>query len=252
MNKILQNKKISAFFIISFFSLYSVFSLGYNVNFELDAGIAECITGDQVKENKNFWEDFENVTDYINAGGMLSVDVVFKQNLSAMVGLEVKNNNLNYLTNDGNEYGNGIVKLNYQTIQLPVMIKYSFPLKKTTDVISSIDVAGGVNVSYILGRQSYKDNITNYVGNFIINPFNVGISARAAFSHKIGPGKAYAGLKTDINLLPQTYTISGRKVNYGRVIFVAPVIGYTFILKEDKGLAKITEKNKRIKDIDVR
>ena len=40
----------------------------------------------------------------------------------------------------GNEYGNGIVKLNYQTIQLPVMVKYSFPLKKTTDVISSIDV----------------------------------------------------------------------------------------------------------------
>ena len=64
--------------------------------------------------------------------------------------------------------------------------------------------------------------------------FNVGISARAAFSQKIGPGKAYAGLKTDINLLSQTYTISGRKVNYGRVIFVAPVIGYTFILKEDK------------------
>ena len=63
--------------LVLLFSFKSLFAIGYNVNFELDAGIAECITGDQVKENKNFWEDFENVTDYINVGGMLSVDVVF-------------------------------------------------------------------------------------------------------------------------------------------------------------------------------
>ena len=41
------------------------------------------------------------------------------------------------------------------------------------------------------------------------------------------------------------------KINKKLSFSVSPFIGYTFILKEDKGLAKITEKNKRIKDIDV-
>ena len=54
-----------------------------------------------------------------------------------------------------------------------------------------------------------------------------------------------------MNFIPQGYSIGGRNVKFGNVLTASPVIGYTFLLKEDKGLAKITEKNKRIKDIDV-
>ena len=131
------------------------------------------------------------------------------------------------------------------------MVKYSFILKKTTSVISCLDLAGGVNISYIIGKQYYIDSVTTYMGNFISPVFNVGASVKAVFSHKIGPGKAFAGLRADMNFIPQNYTISSRKMNIGNILSISPVLGYTFIIKEDKNLSKITEKNKRIKDISV-
>ena len=81
--------------------------------------------------------------------------------------------------------------------------------------------------------------------------FDFGAIVKVTYSHKIGPGKFFCGISADINFIQQKYKISGYDVNIGNVLTVAPVIGYTFILKEDKGVAKITEKNKRIKDIDV-
>lgn len=40
-------------------------------------------------------------------------------------------------------------------------------------------------------------------------------------------------------------------MSIGNILSFSPVLGYTFIIKEDKNLSKITEKNKRIKDISV-
>lgn len=233
------------------FSYSSLFAIGYNVNFELDAGISECLFGKQVKENKNFWQDIGNFGSYVNAGGAVTVDFVFTQNLSAVTGLQVKSIQLNYDTTDGNEYANGTIHLKYAVLQLPIMGKYKFIINKTTEVIDSIDVAAGINLSYVIAKQSYKDSLTTAVGNYISLPFNVGLSASAVFSHKIGPGRAFVGLKADMNFIPQGYSMGGHNVSFGNVLTASPVIGYTFLIKEDKGLAKITEKNKRIKDIDV-
>lgn len=232
-------------------SCHSLFAIGYNVNFELDAGISECLFGEQVKENKNFWQDIGNFGNFINAGGAVTVDLVFTHNLSAVTGIQFKSIQLNYEVIDGNEYGNDSIHLKYPVLQIPIMAKYRFILNKTTEIIDSIDVAAGINLSYIIAKQSYKDSLTTAMGNFISIPFNVGLSASAVFSHKIGIGKAYVGLKADMNFIPQGYSIGGRNVKFGNVLTASPVIGYTFLLKEDKGLAKITEKNKRIKDIDV-
>lgn len=246
-------KSMNKYLLAICFMLFSfpLSALGYNVNFEFDAGFSECLLSQQIQESRNFWQDFGHFGDYINAGGVISADIVISQNLSFELGIQFKNTQLNYSVKDGNLIANGNVKINYPVIQLPLMVKYSFILKKTTSVISSLDLAGGVNISYIIGKQYYIDSVTTYMGNFISPVFNVGASVKAVFSHKIGPGKAFAGLRADMNFIPQNYTISSRKMNIGNILSFSPVLGYTFIIKEDKGLSKITEKNKRIKDISV-
>ena len=237
--------------IILLASCSSLFSFGYNVNFELDAGLSNCLLGKQIQENKFVWDDFGNIPDYITAGGAITADLVLTQEFSVVGGIRFKNVQLNYLTSDGVEFGNGVIHLQYPVLQIPLMAKYSFAIHKTTEVIDSLDISAGVNISCILGDQTYKDSLTTDNRKFISPFVNVGVIARAAFDHRIGPGKAFAGLQADFDCIPQGYAIDGRAVNFGNVLSVSPFIGYTFILKEDKGLAKITEKNKRIKDIDV-
>lgn len=237
--------------IILLASCASLFSFGYNVNFELDAGLSNCLLGKQIQENKFVWDDFGNIPDYITAGGAITADLVLTQEFSVVGGIRFKNVQLNYLTSDGVEFGNGVIHLQYPVLQIPLMAKYSFAIHKTTEVIDSLDISAGVNISCILGDQTYKDSLTTDNRKFISPFVNVGVIARAAFAHRIGPGKAFAGLQADFDCIPQGYAIDGRAVNFGNVLSVSPFIGYTFILKEDKGLAKITEKNKRIKDIDV-
>ena len=241
------------FFLLIFCSIISfpIFSVGYNVNFEFDAGISECFFGPQVKENRNFWQDFNNFSDYLTTSGAVSADIVINKDFSIITGLQFSHLQLNYFTIDGNEYGNDAVQLRYSILQIPVMAKHDFVIKKTTEIIDSIGLASGLNVSFVTGKQTYKDLVTDYVGNFISSPFNFGLSLKTTYSHKIGPGNVFMGIKADINLLSQKYTINGNSVNFGNVMSVYPVIGYTFILKKDRELAKITEKNKRIKDIDV-
>ena len=245
-------KKIyTSIVIILLASCTSLFAFGYNVNFELDAGLSNCLLGKQIQENKFVWDDFGNIPDYITAGGAITADLVLTQEFSVVGGIRFKNVQLNYLTSDGVEYGNGVIHLQYPVLQIPLMAKYSFAIHKTTEVIDSLDISAGVNISCILGDQTYKDSLTTDNRKFISPFVNVGVIARAAFAHRIGPGKAFAGLQADFDCIPQGYAIDGRAVNFGNVLSVSPFIGYTFILKEDKGLAKITEKNKRIKDIDV-
>ena len=245
-------KKIyTSILIILLASCSSLFSFGYNVNFELDAGLSNCLLGKQIQENKFVWDDFGNIPDYITAGGAITADLVLTQEFSVVGGIRFKNVQLNYLTSDGVEFGNGVIHLQYPVLQIPLMAKYSFAIHKTTEVIDSLDISAGVNISCILGDQTYKDSLTTDNRKFISPFVNVGVIARAAFAHRIGPGKAFAGLQADFDCIPQGYAIDGRSVNFGNVLSVSPFIGYTFILKEDKGLAKITEKNKRIKDIDV-
>ena len=245
-------KKIyTTILIILLASSSSLFSFGYNVNFELDAGLSNCLLGKQIQENKFVWDDFGNIPDYITAGGAITADLVLTQEFSVVGGIRFKNVQLNYLTSDGVEFGNGVIHLQYPVLQIPLMAKYSFAIHKTTEVIDSLDISAGVNISCILGDQTYKDSLTTDNRKFISPFVNVGVIARAAFAHRIGPGKAFAGLQADFDCIPQGYAIDGRAVNFGNVLSVSPFIGYTFILKEDKGLAKITEKNKRIKDIDV-
>lgn len=245
-------KKIyTTILIILLASCSSLFGFGYNVNFELDAGLSNCLLGKQIQENKFVWDDFGNIPDYITAGGAITADLVLTQEFSVVGGIRFKNVQLNYLTSDGVEFGNGVIHLQYPVLQIPLMAKYSFAIHKTTEVIDSLDISAGVNISCILGDQTYKDSLTTDNRKFISPFVNVGVIARAAFAHRIGPGKAFAGLQADFDCIPQGYVIDGRAVNFGNVLSVSPFIGYTFILKEDKGLAKITEKNKRIKDIDV-
>ena len=249
--KHITKKIYTTIVIILLASCSSLFAFGYNVSFELDAGNSNCLLGKQIQENKFFWDDFGNISAYITAGGAITAELVLTQEFSVVGGIRFKNVQLNYLTSEGEEYGNGVIHLKYPVIQIPLMAKYSFAIHKTTEVIDSLDISGGINISCILGEQTYIDSLTTDNRKFISPFVNIGVMVRSAFSHRIGPGKAFAGLQAEFDCLPQGYAIDRRDVNLGNVLSVSPFIGYTFILKEDKFLAKITEKNKRIKDIDV-
>lgn len=243
-----MKKYLSILFIITIF--FPIYSLGYNVNFELDAGFAGNLFSNQVEKNITAFENFDKISDFLNAGGTISGDVVVTQNISAEVGIQFQNVVLNYSTSK--EFGNGNIKLNYPVLKVPVLFKYTLPLSKTIDKENYLNLAMGINLSYVIGNQSYKDDITTYVGNFVSPKIDCGVTLKATFVQKFGPGKAYIGLRADMNVIPQGYKIGEKDFSYGNIFTVAPVIGYTFSIKEDKGLSKITEKNKRIKDIDVK
>lgn len=244
-----MNKKILIIFFI-FVSLPS-YSLGLNINLKSQTGITECLFSKQIDNNLIFWNDIDNFSNYITSGGTLSGDIIFTQEISFETGITYLNKNLSYLCANNNEFGNGSVYINYSEFQIPLILNYSIPIKKTTEVISRIVLGAGFNVSANFGSQSYKDNITTHVGKFISPNFNLEAVVQSYYSHKIGPGRVFAGISCSMGLIQSNYKINNKLVNFGNTFFVTPIIGYTFIIYEDKGLSKITEKNKRIKDIDV-
>lgn len=245
-----MKKTLTTLLIILF--ILPLYSLGFDATLSLNAGVTECLGGSQVQKNQNLWDDASNLFDYINAGGLITTDIIFSENMSVETGFGFNKYNLHYTTQEEKVYGNGVIKLNCSIFQIPVLFKYTIPLKKTTETVNGINIAGGINLSYLFPNQTYTDDYTTFIGNFINPSFNVGFTLKATYSAKIGPGKVILGLKSDINFLQQKYAISGQEVNIGNVLSVSPMIGYTFTIKEDKSLSKITEKNKRIKDIDVR
>lgn len=243
-------------FLLSVFLLFSFLTpcaaIGININFGLGSGIGECFGGGNVQKNENFWDSGKNFIDYTNPQAYITTDIVFTELFSLETGFAFRTMNLHYTTTEGNIYGNGVCHLNYSTIQLPILAKFVIPIRKTTELVNSINLSGGINVSFNLEKQVYSDSLTNYYGKFI-NPFvNVNASLQAVYSHRVGPGRIFAGLQTDINFIPVKYLLDNRTVNIGNIFTVTPVIGYTFIIVEDKHQSKVTEKNKRIRDIEVR
>lgn len=228
-----------------------LYAIGYNVNFSFDAGLAECLGGNQVEKNLNAWNDFSNTGKYVNYGGMVSADILFLKNKDVEVGFEFKRVNLNYLAKDGNIYSNGATTIGYSLFKIPVLYKVSIPLSKTNDLVNSVDIAAGVNASFIMGDESYKDEISADVGKFLYKPYNFGLTLKVTYTQKIGPGVAFVGLYGDFNLLPYNYATQNNVVDIGNVMTISPIIGYTFKIKEDTYQSKIKEKSKRIKDIDV-
>jgi len=244
-------KRISILITSLFLFLMPLSAVGYNVNFAVLPGISECCFGQQVETNKNFWDGSSKPVEYFSFGGRISCDVIFTQNMILETGLEYKNTNLNFVTKDVQTYANGEVNLNYSVFQLPILFKYSVPIKKTTSVINSVNVAFGPTLSFIAPNQAYKDDLTTGIQNFISPSTNIGLELDLTYTHVLGPGKILVGLKTDYNLVQASYKISGKEVGIGSTFSFAPMIGYTFIIKEDKIQTKVTEKNKRIKDIAV-
>lgn len=226
-------------------------ALGYNVNFAFIPGLSGCFFGNQVETNKTFLDGSRGFTNYFTMGGRISADIIFNSNMAVESGIEYKNVNLNFATKSGDEYSNGEVNLNYSLFQVPVMFKYYIPITKTTSVINSFNIAFGPAISVITPRQSYKDDLTTSFQSFINPRINAGLELDLNYTHVVGPGKILVGLKFDYSFIPLDYSISGRKVGVGNAFSFAPMIGYTFIIKEDKKLSKVTEKNKRIKDIAV-
>ena len=243
-----MNRRFLLLLILLFSPLYAI---GYNVNFALDAGLAECLGGKQIEKNLNVWNAFSKAGKFVNYGGIISADILFLDNKDIEVGFELKRVNLNYLSKEGNIYSNGATSIGYSLFRIPILYKVSIPLSKTNDLINSVDIAAGFNASFIIGDETYKDEISADVGKFLYKPYNFGLTLKATYTQKIGPGVAFIGLYGDFNFLPYNYATQNNVVDIGNVMTISPIIGYTFKIKEDTYQSKIKEKSKRIKDIDV-
>ena len=241
---------LSVFLLLSF--LTPCAAIGININFGFGSGMGECFGGENVQKNVNFWNSGKNFVDYTNPQAYITTDIVFTELFSLETGFAFRTMNLHYTTNEDNIYGNGVCHINYSRIQLPILAKFVIPIRKTTELVNSINLSGGINISFNLEKQVYSDSLTNFYGKFINPVVNFGVLLQAVYSHKIGPGRAFAGIQADINFIPVTYYLGNRKVNIGNVLTITPVIGYSFIIVEDKHQSKVTEKNKRIRDIEVR
>lgn len=244
-------KKVLLAFLILFVP-FSLVALGYNINFAFLPGITECLGGDEVGSNKNIWEADSQYGKYLSLGGRLSTDIVFSKKFSIETGIEYKNVNLNYSTNSDSLYSNGLVNLNYSVFQLPILFKYSIPIKEQASVISSVNISFGPVFSVISPFQVYKDELTTYSGNFISPLYNAGLEADLSYSHALGTGKILIGIKCDYNFIKQGYKISGNDISFGNTLTVSPLIGYAFVLFEDKSQTHRKEKNRRIKDYIVK
>lgn len=238
-------------FLISLFFIFPLSAAGFKLNFGLTNGFSECTGGKQVQKNVNFWDDFSEFGHYLDYGGFVTADIIFLKDSDIEIGFEYQRTSLNFLSLDGIKYSNGITNISFSQLKIPVLYKFSLPLSKTKAIINSLDFSAGMNFSFILGEQAYKDELTTDVGNFIHNSFNIGLSAKINYSQKLGQGYFFAGIGCDYNLLPYTYQTSINEVNTGRTFSVSPFIGYTFVIKENDYQARITEQSKRITDMDV-
>lgn len=198
----------------------------------------------------NFWQDVVNIVNYVNFSTGTSEDIIFNQKIAIEAVIKYKMVNLNYTSHK--MYATKPVHINFPIIQIPVLFKCSIPIRKTVSTVSAITFAGGINSSFVVGKQNYADSLSRDIGNFSSPKFDIGMTVEAIYSYKIGLDCLFLGIKADINILQQKYKISGHGFNIGNIVTVSPVLGYTFILREDKELEKINEKNKHIKDIDVK
>lgn len=244
----MKNKLFSLFILFS----SQLFALGYNVNFGLGIGLTESLFSNQIKENVNFLDDIYNSTDYIDTLSSITGDIVVNENIAFETGFYYKTEKLNFLLIDKKQYGDGNVNIIANKLQIPVMFKYSYPIKKTTEIINKVDFGIGIGFTSMVSKQMYSDVKTNYYGNFINPPLNVDITGKVTYSHRIGPGIAFAGVKADFSLIQTKYAINEKQLNMGNCFSVAPIIGYSFTIKEDNSISKKIEKNKRIKDIIVK
>ena len=244
-------RRLIIFLFIVSINISCITAVGYKVNFGLDTGITECLGGSNVQKNVNFWDEQNDISEFLNYGGFITADIVISERFSVESGFSYKMKNQNFYTEDI-LYGNGLCQINYSRIEMPILAKIVFPIKKTSQILNSIDFGFGINISLNFANQAYSDSEINYNGYFLTPVMNLGVLLQSTYTHKLGPGRIFAGIQADIDFIQQSYSINTRKVNLGNVFTVSPVIGYTFIIKENKKLAKITEKNKRIIDLEVK
>jgi len=238
-------------YVLSAFLLMPSFSNGYNVNFGLDFGISDTLFGSKIDKTEVLCTDLKDFREYANYSGFATADIVLSENMSIEAGIEVQKINLNYTTIDDNDFGNGDIHISYSSFQIPVMFKYTIPLHKSTELIDCISIAAGLYSSLNINTQTYKDKTSTYAGNFLKPIFNLGMISNVSYSHKLGSGRIFCGLKTEFDFIPHSYSLIDKNVSIGNRIYFAPMIGYTFVIKEDKELSKKIEKNKRIKDMTV-
>ena len=71
--------KKQLFLILFSFLAFRIFAIGYNTNFELGAGLSECLFSDQIEQNKNFWNNFGKAGQYFTEFCGVSADIIFNQ-----------------------------------------------------------------------------------------------------------------------------------------------------------------------------
>jgi hypothetical protein len=223
----------------------AVYAVGLDLNVTGLFGSTVGVGGNQVAEHELFWTSPKTFADSFSGGGLVTVDIVWTPSLALETGVGFMHSGLEYSTVDGEKYGNGIISVQYNRIQIPVGLQYRYKFKNMMQD-SKILITCGVLLSFFSGDQVYKDELTTASSAFLSPSFSQQFYLSLRYMFKLGSGNLIAGISGAIDIAPLSYTINGYTVDVGRSVPVVLELGYSFPILINSATEKENVKKKRV------
>jgi hypothetical protein len=246
LNTKLRKVSISAA-VLCFLLLYPshVYGVGLDLNVSGMFGETLGIGGAQVEEHEFFWKNTDALLKSFSGGGLMTADIVFTPAFAVETGAGFMHSGREFTAVDGEKYGNGIVSVQYNRIQVPFGLQYRYRFKDSPDE-KKILVTGGVLLSFLTGEQVYKDELTTASSNYISPSFSQQFFLSVRYLADLGSGRLIAGIRADIDIMPLSYTINGYDVDMGRSLPVVFEIGYSFPIVINSAVEKENIRKRRV------
>ncbi len=246
LNTKLRKVSISAA-ALCFLLLYPshVYGVGLDLNVSGTFGVTMGIGGAQVEEHEFFWKSPDALLKSFSGGGLVTTDIVFTPAFAIETGAGFMHSEREFTAVDGEKYGNGIVSIQYNRIQIPFGLQYRYRFKDSPDE-KKILITGGVLLSFFTGEQVYKDDLTTASSNYLTPSFSQQFFLSVRYSFNLGSGRLITGIRADIDIQPLAYTINGYDVDIGRSLPVVFELGYSFPIVINSAVEKENIRKRRV------
>jgi hypothetical protein len=222
-----------------------VYGVGLDLNVSGTFGVTMGIGGAQVEEHEFFWKNPDALLKSFSGGGLVTTDIVFTPAFAIETGAGFMHSEREFMAVDGEKYGNGIVSVQYNRIQIPFGLQYRYRFKDSPDE-KKILITGGVLLSFFAGEQVYKDDLTTASSNYLTPSFSQQFFLSVRYVFNLGGGRLITGIRADIDILPLSYTINGYDVDMGRSLPVVLELGYSFPIVINSAVEKENIRKRRV------
>ena len=147
--------------------------------------------------------------------------------ITLKTGIDVSYDCRRFKTKSSGAFDDGKTSLSYFRLTLPFLAKIPLFDNERKNILSAL---AGIDLSCIVGNQTYQDGWGVIMESFIYPLFNVSFVTGIECTLPMGPGKIDIGLRASFDLFEQKYEHNGETVNTGRFVRFVPTIGYTLPL----------------------